>query len=129
MSIKSILALTTAAVLPILAAYSATGPGPLHTLAELSAEERGQVTAELSTKERGRGIVSFGDQAQTGRIAELSPEERKPGIAELSTEERNTRTAELSTKERGRGIVSFGDQAQAGRIAELSTEERKPGIA
>lgn len=71
-----LIAITTAAAIPALAAYSATGPAPVHTLAELSAGERGTDIAELSERERG-GI----DNPTPWKSAELSQQERGTDIA------------------------------------------------
>jgi len=53
MKTLKLVVIATAAALPALAAYSASGP----SLAELSAQERGAVIAELSTQERGTDIA------------------------------------------------------------------------
>ena len=65
----NLIAVATAAALPALAAYSATGPAPLHGLVIKTAQTENLDLVELSERERQIDI------------AELSDEERKPGIA------------------------------------------------
>ena len=77
----NLIAVATAAALPALAAYSATGPAPLHGLVIKTAQTENLDLVELSERERGTDIAELSERERETDIAELSEEERKPGIA------------------------------------------------
>ncbi|GAB4297608.1 MAG: hypothetical protein Kow0058_14290 [Roseovarius sp.] len=71
------LALATATALPALGAVIMADSLAARSVAELSAEERGNWTAGVSAEERGKRTAGLSAEERGSLIAELSEEERR----------------------------------------------------